>query len=165
MLSYEYKYGISPISVARTPGVDTIGMASINTDPEDASAQAAPNGSAIPPADGEDDFEQFSSGDEQVNGAEDESVEDMSEDEPSSSESDMQSTSDEEAGKDETELQLEKLVFGDAAGFREAVQGFQGEEQGQTKDSRDESLADINDADVSLECWMYSDTSPNLTYI
>ena len=67
--------------------------------------------------------------------------------------------------KDETELQLEKLVFGDNEGFREGLKSFrqdsriedfpQGELGGADRSSDQEEfdLAAVNDADVSMSSW------------
>ena len=64
--------------------------------------------------------------------------------------------------KDETELELEKLVFGDNEGFREGLKSFrqdsrienfpQGELGGADRSSDQEELdlAAVNDADVSM---------------
>ena len=65
---------------------------------------------------------------------------------------------DELVGKDKTELELEKLVFGDEVGFHEglnlhgqrAAPGSQPTEQGQLQE---EGLEEIDDADVCTSNW------------
>lgn len=68
------------------------------------------------------------------------------EDEEMEDESELE---DEESEKDETEIELERLVFGDSAGFRE---GLQGSALATREDEEDEEQATgldgLDDADV-----------------
>jgi len=69
-------------------------------------------------------------------------------------ESDVEIIVDEQPEKDETELELENLVFGDSAGFREGLKGFALDEQedGEGEEHEEASLTDglegLDDADV-----------------
>jgi len=65
--------------------------------------------------------------------------------------------SDDPMDKDETELELEKLVFGDEAGFQEGLSTYKSTQAAPSPVSDDEvlqgggdGLAGIDDADVSL---------------
>lgn len=63
--------------------------------------------------------------------------------------------SDDSIGKDKTELELEKLVFGDEIGFHEGLkphgQGAAPASQpGEQDPLQEEALEEIDDADVSL---------------
>ena len=66
--------------------------------------------------------------------------------------------SDDSIGKDKTELELEKLVFGDEIGFHEGLKphgqrappASQPSEQGRLEE---EGLEDIDDADVCILDW------------
>lgn len=62
--------------------------------------------------------------------------------------------SDEEPQKDAIEQELEKLVFGDATGFKDEIKGFKqalayGEDSNELEANGGEELAEIDDADVS----------------
>ena len=62
---------------------------------------------------------------------------------------DVESDSDEEPELDETEAELERLVFGDSAGFREALKQFGQEEQdGGLEAEQVTGLEGLDDADV-----------------
>ncbi len=68
-----------------------------------------------------------------------------------------QEMSEEEAEKDATEEELERLVFGDKAGFREELGGFRKRAQlaeasdleVEEEDEDEDNLATVNSADVS----------------
>lgn len=79
----------------------------------------------------------------------------MSEDDVASG-SDENMSSEEELEKDATELELEKLVFGDAAGFKDNIREFrtalaygEGTDAVEVSAEQDGRLAVIDDADVS----------------
>ena len=65
--------------------------------------------------------------------------------------------SDDPMDKDQTELELERLVFGDDAGFQEGLSSYRSDKVVLSPESRDEALQDgaedlggVDDADVSL---------------
>ena len=65
-------------------------------------------------------------------------------------ESDVEFQLDGELEADETEQELEKLVFGDSAGFRQGLRGFalDEEEQEEEDGARQTGLEGLEDADV-----------------
>lgn len=71
--------------------------------------------------------------------------------------SEEDNVSDAVPGKDEIEQELERLVFGDATGFKDEIKGFKNAlayghdvDEEVKKDNEDDQLAEIDDADVSL---------------
>jgi len=70
---------------------------------------------------------------------------------------------DSEIAKDDTEIELEKLVFGDSAGFRSQLKTFQADPAGRgghalpdrDGDGEEEALAAVDDADVSAQSFLF----------
>lgn len=63
--------------------------------------------------------------------------------------SEVESDVESEVEKDETEEELERLVFGDSAGFRERLKGFPQEEAAGSEDEQDiTGLEGLDDAEV-----------------
>lgn len=113
----------------------------------------------VPATEDHDVFEQFSeedavAGNEDTNMHEDTTGDaessDTTSDDSSSEADELEDESDagQESSKNETELELEKLVFGDAAGFREAVSGFSKVDGLQVEDVDHTRISNVADADV-----------------
>ena len=72
-------------------------------------------------------------------------------DEVDDEESDVEFELDGEPENDDTEDELERLVFGDSAGFREGLKDVEsGEEVGDERDAETTGLEGFDDADVGL---------------
>lgn len=80
----------------------------------------------------------------------DEQEEDIFEDEDEL----MNEANSEEEEKDEAEQELERLVFGDTAGFKDELKGFRqdtyGDNEGEDTQDEEEAVATIADADSTL---------------
>jgi len=84
------------------------------------------------------------------------SAENMGSEDDNLTAADEEISSDEEPAKDATELELEKLVFGNATGFKDDIKGFRkalaygkATEAQEKSAEQDRQLAVIDDADVS----------------
>ena len=71
-------------------------------------------------------------------------IEDVEED--ANSESDVEFNLDGDLEKDDTEEELEQLVFGDSVGFRERLKSFRDEDEAEDQDAT--GLEGLDDADV-----------------
>lgn len=103
--------------------------------------------------------EGLSSSEDELQGDGMDDVIEQDENEELEAEDESMSDSDSEIVKDDTELELEKLVFGDSAGFRSQLRTFNADSSGRSGHAlpdqdgdgaeKEETLAAVDDADVS----------------